>query len=98
MGRPGSKAISFQRSAFSKTPVGADPCVRPQKGGSAVARIRPKFFSALKVASVGSVLRAQMVRETHPTIFMVLGVPLEYEWLVPKPELGNVLAHQLGLT
>jgi len=30
-----------------------------------------------------------MVRKTHPTlIFMVLGVPLEHEWLVPKRELG----------
>jgi hypothetical protein len=31
-----------------------------------------------------------MVRETHPTvIFMVLGVPLEHEWLVPKLHLGT---------
>jgi hypothetical protein len=31
-----------------------------------------------------------MVRETHPTlIFMVSGVPLEHEWLVPKLQLGN---------
>ena len=30
-----------------------------------------------------------MVRKTHPTlIFMVLGVPLEHEWLVPRRELG----------